>query len=81
VLHPGRIAPDRELTAIEAVMEAGGYDPQRANLKSVSIIRREGPQTKSFVVDLQAVLDGRQPDQFFLKADDIIYVPERRSIF
>jgi polysaccharide export outer membrane protein len=81
VLRPGRIAPDREVTPIEAVMEAGGFDPQKANLKAVSIIRREGTQTKSFVVNLQAVLEGRQTDQFYLKANDIIYVPERHSIF
>lgn len=81
VLHPGRITPDRELTAIEAVMEAGGFTPDKANLKSVSVIRHEGNQTHNFVLNLQAIIDGTQRDQFYLHANDIIYVPERRSIF
>ncbi len=81
VLHPGRINPDREVTPIEAVMEAGGFDVAKANLKAVAIIRREGADTKNFVVNLQAVLDGKKSDPVYLKPNDIIYVPERRSIF
>ena len=81
VLHPGRIAPDRELTLMEALMEAGGFDPQRANLKAVSVMRREGAQTKNFVVNVQAAMQGQQGSTFYLQPNDIIYVPERRSIF
>lgn len=81
VLHPGRITPDREITPIEAVMEAGGFDGAKANPKAVSVIRRNGSETKSFTVDLQAVLEGKQSAQFYLKPNDIIYVPEKRSIF
>jgi polysaccharide export outer membrane protein len=81
VVHPGRIAPEREMTAIEAVMEAGGFDPVKANTKSVSVIRQDGAQTKNFQVNLQAVLEGKDATPFYLKPNDIIYVPEKHSIF
>lgn len=81
VLRPGRIAPERELTPIEAIMEAGGFDMQKANLKAVSIIRRDGTHTQNFILNLQDVLNGRQTEPFYLRRDDIIYVPEKRSIF
>lgn len=81
VLHPGRISPDRELTAFEAVMEAGGFDPVKANPKAVSIIRREGTQTKSYTLNLKSVLDGKSTEAFYLQANDVIVVPEKRSIF
>lgn len=81
VLKPGRITPDRELTPLEAVMEAGGFDAARANLKAVSIIRRTGGQTQNFVVNLQAVLEGKGAQQIYLQPNDIIHVPEKRSIF
>lgn len=81
VMKPGRITPDRELTPIEAVMEAGGFDLAKANPKGVSIIRRDGAQTRNYHVNLQAVLDGKDTAQVQLKPNDIIYVPEKRSIF
>lgn len=81
VLRPGRVSPERELTAFEAVMEAGGFDPAKANPKAVAVIRREGDETKNFRLNLQAILDGKQTEQFYLKANDVIYVPERLSLF
>lgn len=81
VLRPGRITPDRELSPIEAIMEAGGFDMQKANLKAVEVIRRDGAKTQNFVLNLQSVLDGKQAQPFYLRRNDIIYVPEKRSIF
>ncbi|HXJ75797.1 MAG TPA: polysaccharide biosynthesis/export family protein, partial [Candidatus Dormibacteraeota bacterium] len=39
VLRPGKITAERPLSALEAVMEAGGFDFAKANLKSVMILR------------------------------------------
>lgn len=81
VLRPGKVSPDRTLTAFEAVMEAGGFDTTRANTKSVTVIRQENGTTKNFRLNLQAVLDGRASEPFYLRAYDVIYVPERVSWF
>lgn len=81
VLRPGRLSADRPLTALEAIMEAGGFDYTRANLKAVRIIRREQERLVNYTVNLKVVLQGRQNDPFVLKPMDIVYVPEKFSWF
>jgi polysaccharide export outer membrane protein len=81
VLRPGKIFSDRPLTALEAIMEAGGPDYTRANLKAVRVLRTEHGQTQHYVVNLKDVLRGPKPDQFPLKPADILYVPEKFSMF
>lgn len=81
VLRPGKIQSDRPLTALEAVMEAGGFDYLKANLKKVRIIRTENGQTQHIELNLKGVLKGGDADNFKLKPSDIVYVPERFSLF
>jgi len=81
VLKPGKISTDHPITALEAVMEAGGFDYAKADLKHVTVIRREGNVMKNYRLDLKAVLDGSKTDPFYLKPDDIVYVPERFNFF
>jgi len=81
VLRPGKIMSDRPLTALEAIMEAGGFDYAKANLKKVTVIRHENDRTQHFKLNLKGVLQGEQSEQFNLKPSDIIYVPERFSWF
>jgi len=77
VVRPGKISPNRPMTALEAVMEAGGPDYAKANLKAVKVIRQEGGQVKNYVLNLKRVIDGTDPRPFYLKPSDIVYVPER----
>lgn len=81
VIRPGRILPDRPLTVLQAIIEAGGFDYTRADLKKVRVIRNENGQTQHYTLNLKAVLQGGQPEQFKLKPSDIIYVPERFTWF
>lgn len=81
VLHPGRLTSDRPLTALEAIMEAGGFDYTRANLKNVRVIRTENGQTQHITLNLKGVLQGNAADTFKLKPSDIVYVPEKFSWF
>jgi polysaccharide export outer membrane protein len=81
VLRPGKILSDHPITALEALMEAGGPDYTKANLKDVVVIRREGNALKNYPINLKDVLQGKQSEPFFLKPDDIVYVPERFSMF
>src|SRR5579884_1598556 len=41
VLKPGKVLSDHPMTALEAIMEAGGPDYASANLKAVTVLRRE----------------------------------------
>lgn len=81
VLRPGKILSDHPISALEAVMEAGGFDYTKANPKNVVVIRREGNVMKNYKLNLKAVLQGKQNEPFYLKPDDIVYVPERFSMF
>ena len=80
VLRPGKINADRPLTALEALMEVG-IDYTKANLKAVRVIRTENGHTQHHTLNLKRVLQGNQDQQFKLKPQDIIYVPEKFSWF
>jgi protein involved in polysaccharide export with SLBB domain len=77
VLRPGKVTAERPLTALEAVMEAGGPDYTKANLKKVVVIRAENSSTERHVLNLRRALDGLSAEPFKLKPADILYVPER----
>lgn len=81
VLRPGKIQPDRPITAFEAIMEAGGFDYAKANTKAVVVIRTENGRSKNFNVNLKKVLDGKETEAFYLKSHDVVYVPEKFSWF
>jgi polysaccharide biosynthesis/export protein len=80
VARPGKLISDRPLTALEAVIDAG-VDYQKANLKSVSIIRLENGHEKVQVLDLKKALQGTGGAPFYLKPSDIIFVRERFTWF
>ena len=81
VLKPGKIMPERALTVLDAIMEAGGFDETKANKKTVRVIRQEGGQVKNYYVNMKEVLEGAQTEPFYLKAHDVVYVPEKISWF
>jgi polysaccharide biosynthesis/export protein len=81
VLRPGKILSNHPMTALEAVMEVGGFDYTKADLKHVTVIRQEENGTKKYILDLKRVMDGETGEPFYLKPADIIYVPERFQWF
>ncbi len=81
VLRAGKIVSDHPITAFEAIMEAGGFDYAKANLKAVVVIRQEGDRVQRFTLDLKKVMDGNAGAPFYLKPGDTIYVPEKFQWF
>lgn len=81
VLRPGKIVADRKISAFDAIMEAGGFDKARANLKAVVVVRQENGQSKSYTLNLEQVITGGQSAPFFLKPFDTVYVPEKFNWF
>jgi len=77
VRQPGKIPMDRPMTVLDAVMEAGGYDPSRARLSKVAVVRLEDGRQKTYRVNLAEVLDGKDSTPFFLKPFDTVEVPQR----
>lgn len=81
VLRPGKIMSDHPITALEAVMEAGGFDYEKADMKAVVVIRKEEGGTKKYTLNLKAVMDGKTGVPFYLKPSDIIFVQEKFTWF
>ncbi len=82
ILRPGKIISDRPISALEAIMEAGGFDYTKANLKTVTVIRTENGRQKHYILDMKRVLNGgEEAAPFNLLRSDIIYVPERFNWF
>ena len=77
VAHPGRISMERPMTVLDAIMEAGGFDPRRANVKKISIIRHQDGKYSKFFVNLKPILSGEDTRPFQLQPFDTIYVPEK----
>jgi protein involved in polysaccharide export with SLBB domain len=72
---------DHPITALEAVMEAGGFDYTKADLRGVQVIRREAGNTRNYTLNLKRVMEGKAGEPFYLKPSDIVYVPEKFTWF
>jgi polysaccharide export outer membrane protein len=81
VVNPGKLQLERAVTAFEAIMEAGGFDMEKANLRAVVVIRNEGGANKNYKLNLKALLDGKPTEPFRLKPFDTVYVPEKFNWF
>ena len=74
---PGKIALDRPMTVLEAIMEAGGFAPGLANQKRVVLVRSDGNKHYTTVLDLSGALKGLGTKAVYVKAYDVIYVREK----
>jgi polysaccharide biosynthesis/export protein len=83
VIHPGKILSDHPITALEAVMEAGGPDYNTANMKAVNVSRMEKGEMKSYKLNLKEALEGGtgKSKPFYLKPNDILFIPQRLLLF
>lgn len=81
VLRPGKLIVDRPVTVVEAIMEAGGFDRAKADLRKVTVLRQIDGKSMSYKVDVKATIDGANVKQFFLKPSDIVVVPEKFTWF
>jgi len=81
VQRPGKMLISEPMTVIDAILDGGGFDYQRANIHKVRVVRQEDGKTERFVLDLQLVLDGRSTKPFYVRPNDIIFVPEKFTWF
>ncbi|MGA2603331.1 MAG: polysaccharide biosynthesis/export family protein [Verrucomicrobiia bacterium] len=81
VIRPGKILSDHPITALEAIMEAGGFDYSKADLGHVRVVRNRKDGTKNYTLNLKEALEAKQSTPFYLKPSDIVYVPEKFSWF
>ena len=78
VLRPGLIDIPHPITALEAIMQAGGFDYRRAEVSNVVIIRHKDGKRYGCALDFTAALSGKEFQPFFLEPQDIVYVPRNK---
>ena len=81
VLAPSQVPMTRGLTVLDAIMSAGGPVAATAKLNSVKVVRERDGEYQTFVVDIQAVMDGKESAPFYLRPFDTVNVPQRRFNF
>jgi polysaccharide export outer membrane protein len=81
VVRPGKITPDHPINILEAIMEAGGPDYTKANLKTVTVLRQEEGRIKSYTVNVKDMMQGLKAEPFYLKPYDTVYVKEKFAWF
>ena len=81
VIRPGKIVSDHPITALDAIMEAGGVDYTKANLKAVRVLRHNGDRVENYTLNLKLILEGKDSKPFYLQPSDIVFVPERLTWF
>lgn len=77
VLRPGPVTVNHPISALDAIMEAGGFDYAQANLKAVVVVRQEKDRTVRYKLNLKKALAGSPGQPFYLKPFDIVFVPQR----
>ena len=65
---PGKIQTDRPLTALEAILQVGGFTPL-AKTTAVGIIRTENSATPENTPNLPKILDGEPGGEIYLVAN------------
>jgi len=79
VTKPGMVPLNRKLTAMEAVMEAGGFDIREAQPRKVIVLRHiGGKQQVARTIDLKHPLEADRSEAFYLAPQDVVYVEQSK---
>ena len=81
VFRPGKITMERPMTVLEGIMEAGGFDPNRAKLSDVTVLRIDNGKQHVYHVNLKQILHGDNEFPFYLRPFDVVYVPTKTFNF
>jgi polysaccharide export outer membrane protein len=75
VKTPGVVEMPGELTALEAIKRAGGFNIPRGDPSNVLVVRQKDGRQTGCVLNLKKVMEGQEEPSFFLQPHDVIYVP------
>lgn len=75
VIAPGMIEMPGRLTALEAIMQAGGFDLESAHLDSVILIHYNNGRPIAEKLELEDAVEGGEYTPVYLEPKDVVYVP------
>ena len=74
VRRAGAFALGRRYTVTQAIVLAGGLDPDLNDFGGIVLYRTVDNEKKQIPINLNAIRDGKEPD-LALQADDMLFVP------
>jgi len=80
VQQPGLFDLRGRMTALEAIMLAGGFDTESAHLRNVVLIRHIDGKRYAGAMDMRAALSDPESESVLLQQNDIVFVPRTRII-
>lgn len=75
VRTPGMYPIDGPMTALEAVMMAGGFIKQSSRMRQVVLLRQRDGKQYARAINLRRAYEAEQSDTVLLEPHDIVYVP------
>lgn len=75
VMEPGTLEMSGRMTALDAIIQAGGMNYKEAAIRNVVVIRHYQGNRYGYLLDMEPILQGRESRPFFLEPKDIVYVP------
>lgn len=78
VMRPGTIEVSGRITALEAIMQAGGVDYREAQVRNVVVIRHYKGTRYGYMLNMEPIMEGKESRPFFLEAKDIVYIPRTK---
>jgi protein involved in polysaccharide export with SLBB domain len=78
VMRPGYIDMPGPMTALEAIMEVGGYREETADIERIIIVRHNDGKRFSYALSIKKSLEGngQEAETFYLSPRDIVVVPQ-----
>jgi len=75
VMKAGAVAMPGPMTAVQAIVMAGGFNMLTAEVRNVVVIRHKDGKRYGAALNLKPVLAGKEVEPFMLEPNDIVYVP------
>ena len=78
VNKPGLVEMPGSMTALEAIMYAGGFNLEKAEVQNVVVVRQKEGRYSGYALNFKDTLGGLEAQSFILEPRDIVYVPRTR---
>lgn len=78
VIFPGVIEWKENMTVLDAVISAGGWDREHGEPSTVVVIRNVDGRYRGTTVDIRNALECKIGSPVYLASDDIVYVPQSK---
>jgi protein involved in polysaccharide export with SLBB domain len=75
VKTPGGLPLQGRMTALQAVVQAGGFLKDSARMSSVVVVRQQGGKQVATTLDLSRPMEQLETEPFYLQPYDVVYVP------